>query len=212
MDFNKDYGILPTIELGDYSYVKPISDIPHILIEGNPEKRNRYVKMLINQLISGFPPSELLVSFIDNSGSHLLETEDDSHLFCANKTNDELIAKLAEELERRYSLILDSGCSNVIKFNSNMKEKGNEIIPTLVVIFNLDDDFCKDSDLFYCIMNLMQKGRGAGIHVMISATNLKKNKQSTLIKINAPLHITINEDSENKAIVNFQGEVNAVTF
>lgn len=212
MDFNKNHDAVPSINLGNCPYVMPIHDIPHVLIEGMTENRNKYIERLINQLASNYAPSELVISLLGINGRDLSKTHDDAHLFCPNSTTNELATKLVEELERRYSLIWDNDCDGILKFNLKMRKKGESIIPTLIAVCHLDDESYKDEKLFYCIANLLQKGRGAGIHLIISATNLKRNKKSAFIKYNTPMSIVVNDGSKGVATVNFNNEINVLTF
>lgn len=190
----------------------PIYNIPHILIEGMTENRNKYIEGLINQLTSNYDPSELLISVLGINSRDLFKTQDDAHSFYPNSTANELATKLVEELERRHTLIWDNDCDGILKFNLKMREKGESINPTLIAVYHLDDDFYKDEKLFYCIANLLQKGRGEGIHLIISTANLKRNMKSAIIKFNTPMSIAIDDGSKGVATVNFNNEINVLTF
>lgn len=212
MGINKCREVMPSIKLGNSSYEVAINDIPHILVVGKPENRNKYIKTLINQLVSNHTPLELLISFLGMRDTNFFEAQDDPHLFNADSIDGKLATKLVEELEKRYSLIWKSGFNNCATFNLSQKEKGDAIIPTMVVVFNLDDDSFKDDNLFYCLITLLQKGRAAGIHVIVLIPSLSKNKCPMLIKANTPMVISFEKEKNNGIIIDYKGKTKKMSF
>ena len=222
-----DIGI-PVI-LGEDRSGKPVvvdlSRAPHLLIAGATGTGTTLcVHSLILSLLSSFTPDELNLLMVDPKTVDFTYYASLPHLISpiitdVDKTPAEL-RLLVEEMERRYRLFSKVGSINISEFNSRKKlavteldDEGKEIpykIPKIVIIINeLADIMVSDArcEVEISIARIAQKGRAAGIHMIIATQTPRVNVITSVIKANMPTRIAFNVTSnvDSRVILDMGG-------
>ena len=102
------------------------------------------------------------------------------------------MSKLCEEMERRYVLFADNGCSNIKEFNEDAPGLGLEKLPYIVIFFDEYADIvdqCKDISM--PVVSIAQKARACGIHMCIATQRPSTNVVTGVIKANLPTHVAL---------------------
>ena len=141
-------------------------------------------------------PDDLKLVLVDPKKVEMSRYKDMPHLLCPIITdpNDAktLIERLCKEMEERYALFSDSGCTNIKEFNEDAPTLGKERLPYIVVV--LDEyadivDQCKEISM--PVVSLAQKARACGIHLLISTQRPSTNVVTGVIKANLPTHVAL---------------------
>ena len=172
-------------------------EFPHILIAGTTGSgKSIFVNSLIVTLIMRMSPDDLKLVLVDPKKVEMSRYKDMPHLLCPIITdpNDAktLIERLCKEMEERYSLFSDNGCTSIKEFNEDAPSLGLEKLPYIVVVLDEHADIvdqCKDISL--PIVSLAQKARACGIHLLISTQRPSTNVVTGVIKANLPTHVAL---------------------
>ena len=172
-------------------------EFPHILIAGTTGSgKSIFVNSIIVTLIMRNSPDDLKLVLVDPKKVEMSRYKDMPHLLCPIITdpNDAktLIERLCKEMEERYALFSDSGCTNIKEFNEDAPTLGKERLPYIVVV--LDEyadivDQCKEISM--PVVSLAQKARACGIHLLISTQRPSTNVVTGVIKANLPTHVAL---------------------
>ncbi len=199
--------------------VMDLSRAPHLLIAGSTGTGTTVcVHSLILSLLSRFTPDGLNLLMVDPKTVEFTRYSSLAHLAKpiisdVDRTPAELHL-LVEEMERRYRLFSKVGSLNISDFNSRKKlavaeldEDGKEIldkIPRIVIIINeLADIMVSDArcDVEMSIARIAQKGRAAGIHMIIATQTPRIQILTEMIKANISTRIAFSVSSEEESNV-----------
>ena len=117
-----------------------------------------------------------------------------------------VLRSLCVEMDERYKLLSEAGVNKVTLYNEKFKarklnpEKGHRYLPYLVTIVDEYADLTmtiggsaearkNSKEITNCIIRLAQKGRAAGIHVILATQRPSVDVISGLIKSNFPMRI-----------------------
>jgi len=102
----------------------------------------------------------------------------------------EVLESLAETMEERYRILEASGEVDVTEYN-----KRNPLLPHQVLLIDEYADLVMDSDykkrLEACVQRLGQKGRAAGVHLLLSTQRPDANIITPAIKANLQLTVAL---------------------
>ena len=101
------------------------------------------------------------------------------------------------EMERRYSMMRDNRTKNIIEYNDRVGEK--EKIPYIVFIIDELADLMMSGnkkEVETQISRIAQKGRAAGMHIIIATQRPSVNVITGLIKANIPSRIAFTVTSQ----------------
>ena len=161
---------------------------------------------LIMSLLSKFSPYDLRLILVDPKFVELAMYRPLPHLITP-VVNDPKLVPLAlrwgvNEMERRYQILAAVKAKNLEGFNSrpvkdepDLDEHGNVIpqkLPLLVIIIDeLADIMMTEAkgDVETSICRIAQKGRAAGIHLVIATQTPRKDIITGVIKANLPTKI-----------------------
>lgn len=122
------------------------------------------------------------------------------------KDAEKILKSLCIEMDDRYSLLSKAGVNNIKLYNSKYKERhlnpqnGHRFLPYLVVVVDEYADLTMTAgaspeskaagrSITNSIIRLAQKGRAAGIHVILATQRPSVDVISGLIKSNFPMRI-----------------------
>jgi len=188
-------------------YLTDLSKAPHLLIAGSTGSgKSVCMNTLIMSLLFRFSPDELKLIMVDPKVVELEMYRPIPHLITP-VVNDPKKVPLAlrwgvNEMERRYSVLAKVKAKNLAAFNSRPPDPQpviddyGEVIPQklpilIIIIDELADIMMTDakSDVETSICRIAQKGRAAGIHLVIATQSPRKEVVTGLIKANIPTKI-----------------------
>ena len=202
-----------------------LAKAPHLLIAGSTGSgKSVCMNTLIMSLLFRFSPSDLRLILVDPKVVELEMYTPLPHLITP-VVNDPKKVPLAlrwgvAEMEKRYRMIAKAKTRNLAGFNSRPPDKeqlfddaGNPIpekLPLLVIIVDeLADIMMTDakSDVETSIARIAQKGRAAGIHIVIATQRPSVNIITGVIKANLPTRIAFRVTSitDSRVILDQKG-------
>ena len=142
---------------------------------------------------------------------------------------EQILNALCAEMDERYKLMGDAGLNNFKQYNEKYKNRfllptdGHKYLPYLVVVIDEYADLvmaggsgaeAKKSakQIEAAIIRLAQKGRAAGIHVIIATQRPSVNVITGLIKANFPTRIAFRvlSGADSKTILDTTGAENLI--
>lgn len=202
-----------------------LAKAPHLLIAGSTGSgKSVCMNTLVMSLLFRFSPSQLRLIMVDPKVVELEMYRPLPHLITP-VVNDPKKVPLAlrwgvNEMERRYKVLAKVKAKNLAAFNSRPMENppvidddGKPIpakLPLLIIIVDeLADIMMTDakSDVETSICRIAQKGRAAGIHLVIATQTPRKDVVTGLIKANLPTKIAfkVGSNMDSRVILDSGG-------
>lgn len=188
-------------------FVTDLSSMPHLLIAGaTGAGKSVCMNTLIMSLLYRFSPDDLKLIMVDPKIVEMAMYKNLPHLITP-VVNDSGKVPLAlrwavAEMERRYLILAEERCKNIKGFNFRDTKKGEQLdafgkpipakMPYLVIIIDemadlMMTDARKDAET--SIARIAQKGRAAGIHLVLATQRPSANIITGVIKANLPTRI-----------------------
>ena len=202
-----------------------LSKAPHLLIAGSTGSgKSVCMNTLIMSLLFRFSPDELKLIMVDPKVVELEMYRPIPHLITP-VVNDPKKVPLAlrwgvNEMERRYMVLAKVKAKNLAAFNSRppdpkpvLDDYGIVVPPKLpiliIIIDELADIMMTDakSDVETSICRIAQKGRAAGVHLVIATQSPRKEVVTGLIKANIPTKIAfrVSNNMDSRVILDSVG-------
>ena len=181
---------------GDVIYAD-FDEFPHALVAGTTGSgKSIFVNSVIVSLIMRNSPDDLKMVLVDPKKVEMSRYKDMPHLLCPIITDAQeaklLMDKLCQEMEDRYALFSDNGCSNIKEFNEDAPSLGLEKLPYIMIFFDEYADMvdqCKEISM--PVVSIAQKARACGIHLCIATQRPSTNVVTGVIKANLPTHVAL---------------------
>lgn len=173
-------------------------EFPHLLVAGTTGSgKSIYIHSIICTLIMRMSPEELRIALVDPKKVEMTKYREMPHLLCpiiseASKAKV-MLDKLAVEMNDRYSKFVEADdASNIKQYNEWAVENKKPKMPYIIVV--LDEyadlvDNCKE--ISSPVVQIAQKARAAGIHLLISTQRPSTNVITGVIKGNLPTHVAL---------------------
>jgi hypothetical protein len=192
-----------TIPIGLTSNSRPIfesiSAMTHILVAGSTNSgKSNFMNMLICTLIRYNSPSKLQMMLVDLKGGmefsfykglpHLIKLPKIAPEGIVYERDDVLamLRWLVMEGERRMKMMTDAKAKNIGKYNAHRK---HNILPWILVVIDEWADIMyskQKKETETALVNLVQRMRAVGIHVVVCTQYPKKEVLTGLVKGNLP--------------------------
>ena len=181
---------------GDVIYAD-FDEFPHALVAGTTGSgKSIFVNSVIVSLIMRNSPDDLKMVLVDPKKVEMSRYKDMPHLLCPIITDAQeakcLMDKLCEEMEARYMLFSEHGCSNIKEFNEDAPGLGLDKLPYIMIFFDEYADMvdqCKEISM--PVVSIAQKARACGIHMCIATQRPSTNVVTGVIKANLPTHVAL---------------------
>ena len=181
---------------GDVIYAD-FDEFPHMLCAGTTGSgKSIFTNSIIVTLIMRNSPDDLKMVLIDPKKVEMSRYKDMPHLLCPIITEAKeakvLMDKLCLEMEERYQLFAQNGCSNIKEFNEDAPGLGLEKLPYIMIFFDEYADIvdqCKEISM--PVVSIAQKARACGIHLSIATQRPSTNVVTGVIKANLPTHVAL---------------------
>lgn len=185
-----------------------LGKMPHLLIAGTTGSgKSVMTNTLISSLLYRNAPSDMKLIIVDPKQVEMAQYEDIPHLLTPIITSVEKALSAmnwsVNEMERRYSLMAEKKVKKIEDYNKKIAatepvtmkdENGNEQkhdggrMPYIVIIIDEMADLMMmaGKDLERLIVRIAQKGRAAGIHLVLATQRPEVKVITGLIKANIP--------------------------
>jgi S-DNA-T family DNA segregation ATPase FtsK/SpoIIIE len=208
-----------------------ISELPHLLIAGATKSgKSVMVHSLITSLLYRNGPEALRLILVDPKQVELTLYENIPHLLTPviiePKRSIAALAWAGKEMERRYTVLKESGVRDVHEYHEAvstpwMEKHQNELdneevlataperMPRIVIIIDELADIMQayPRELEGAIVKLAQKSRAVGIHLVLSTQSPRAEIVTGLIKANMPARIALKVSTivESRIVLDDQG-------
>lgn len=188
--------------------VEDLARAPHLLIAGTTGSGKSVCINAILASLLDHAPAALRLCLIDPKQVELAPYGGIPHLIAPVVVDmaeaAAAVAWAADEMERRYTLLADSGCRDLASYNARA-----EPLPRIVYIV----DEMADLMMMYGasveppIVRIAQKARAVGIHLILSTQRPSADVITGLIKSNIPSRIAfrVNSGTDSRIILDTMG-------
>ena len=184
-------------------YAKHPSELKFVLIDPKMVEFTRYSKLL----------KHYMAVMPDASDG---QEEMDNAIVKQPKQAEEILQSLCIEMDERYRLLNSAETGNIKEYNAKYKtghlrpEDGHHFLPYIMVVIDEYADLTipwgmgmkskMASNIMASIIRLAQKGRAAGIHVIIATQRPSDEVITGLIKANFPTRIAFRVSTRTDSI------------
>lgn len=180
-----------------------ISKMPHLLIAGSSGSGKSVVihSLLVSMLYKNSPET-LRVILIDPKRVELSLYNDIPHIAAPVITDPKkaiLALKFAiQEMENRYSLLLEKKSRDIFSYNRACVERGEPTIPFFLIIIDELADLMATfpREIEASVVRLAQMARATGIHLVVSTQRPSVEVVTGLIKANITSRIALQVASQ----------------
>lgn len=195
----------------------PFSEAPHTLIAGTTGSGKSVLsKFFLISMLAKTTPDDLRMQIIDPKYIDFVPFEKSPFNFSNVITdikNDAVpfMKYLVIMMEERFKMFKDKagGTENLVEYNEWALENGEEKIPYIVVFIDEVADMMNQvqDEIEEPIQRLGQKGRAAGIHLIMSTQRPSREVITGLIKANLPtkLALSVGSDVDSRIILGTNG-------
>jgi DNA segregation ATPase FtsK/SpoIIIE, S-DNA-T family len=212
------------------SVVTKMDSMPHLLIAGaTGTGKSVGLNSMIIGLLYKATPDEVKMIMIDPKRIELSVYQDIPHLISPVVTDmkkaTNALLWAVKEMERRYEILEQTGCRNIIQYNDRLKdllstaendsenepqfnaEIGYEKLPYIVIIVDelADLMMVASKDVEFALTRLAQMARAAGIHLIVATQRPSVDVLTGNIKANFPTRISFQVSSRVDARIIFDG-------
>ena len=195
-------------DISGKAVVANLAKMPHLLIAGTTGSgKSVMTNTLITSLIYRNAPSDMKLIIVDPKQVEMAQYNDIPHLLTPVIVSTEKALSAMKwavnEMERRYTLMAEEKVKNITDYNDKMAKggkvtmtdkDGNEQkhdggkMPYIVIIIDEMADLMMmaGKDLEMLIVRIAQKGRAAGIHLVLATQRPEVKVITGLIKANIP--------------------------
>jgi S-DNA-T family DNA segregation ATPase FtsK/SpoIIIE len=203
------------IVLGEDVAGKPmawdISKMPHMLIAGSTGSgKSVFIHSLLSSLLFRATPQEVKFIIIDPKSVELREYEDIPHLLAPVVTDMDKTASVfmwaVEEMEKRYKLFEKARAKNIDDYN---EKSGIQVMPYIVIVVDeFGDIMIRDpARIEDSVIRLAQKGRAAGVHLILATQRPSADAITGLIRANITCRVAfrVQNQIESRVIIGMPG-------
>ena len=186
-------------DISGKAVVANLAKMPHLLIAGTTGSgKSVMTNTLISSLLYRNAPSDMKLIIVDPKQVEMAQYQDIPHLLTPIITQTEKALSAMKwavgEMERRYSLMAEEKVKNIADYNAKMAKSAADNpekegkMPYIVIIIDEMADLMMmaGKDLEMLIVRIAQKGRAAGIHLVLATQRPEVKVITGLIKANIP--------------------------
>ncbi|MBR3131568.1 DNA translocase FtsK 4TM domain-containing protein [Candidatus Saccharibacteria bacterium] len=198
-------------DISGKSVVANLAKMPHLLIAGTTGSgKSVMTNTLISSLLYRNSPSDLKLIIVDPKQVEMALYDGIPHLLTPIITSTEkalsALKWAVNEMEKRYTLMAEKKVKNISDYNARIEGDENEIrvedgeikeveekpqegkMPYIVIVIDEMADLMMmaGKDLEMLIVRIAQKGRAAGIHLVLATQRPEVKVITGLIKANVP--------------------------
>ncbi|MDO4967621.1 MAG: DNA translocase FtsK [Candidatus Saccharibacteria bacterium] len=204
-------------DISGNSVVANLAKMPHLLIAGTTGSgKSVMTNTLISSLLYRNAPSDLKLIIVDPKQVEMVQYDAIPHLLTPiiNSTDKALSAMkwAVNEMERRYTEMAEQKVKKIEDYNTKMSKEQVEDgtkMPYIVIIIDEMADLMMQAgkDLEQLIVRIAQKGRAAGMHLVLATQRPEVKVITGLIKANVPGRIAfaVNNNTDSRIMLDMGG-------
>lgn len=187
-------------DISGKAVVANLAKMPHLLIAGTTGSgKSVMTNTLISSLLYRNAPSDMKLIIVDPKQVEMAQYDGIPHLLTPIITQVEKALSAmrwaVNEMEKRYTLMAEERVKNIVDYNAKMAKKAGEgqaekgaQMPYIVILIDEMADLMMmaGKDLEMPIVRIAQKGRAAGIHLVLATQRPEVKVITGLIKANIP--------------------------
>lgn len=184
-------------DISGKAVVANLAKMPHLLIAGTTGSgKSVMTNSLISSLLYRNAPSDMKLIIVDPKQVEMAQYNDIPHLLTPIIVSVEKALSAMKwavnEMERRYTLMAEVKVKNISDYNTRIAKNGtdaeNSKMPYIVIVVDEMADLMMmaGKDLEMLIVRIAQKGRAAGIHLVLATQRPEVKVITGLIKANIP--------------------------
>lgn len=187
-------------DISGKAVVGNLAKMPHLLIAGTTGSgKSVMTNTLISSLLYRNAPSDMKLIIVDPKQVEMAQYDGIPHLLTPIITQvDKALSAMkwaVNEMEKRYTLMAEERVKNIVDYNAKMAKKAEgdaenkgEQMPYIVILIDEMADLMMmaGKDLEMPIVRIAQKGRAAGIHLVLATQRPEVKVITGLIKANIP--------------------------
>ncbi|MBP5648265.1 DUF87 domain-containing protein [Candidatus Saccharibacteria bacterium] len=187
-------------DISGHAVVANLAKMPHLLIAGTTGSgKSVMTNTLISSLLYRNTPSDMKLIIVDPKQVEMAQYQDIPHLLTPIITQTEKALSAMKwavgEMERRYTLMAEEKVKNIADYNvkiaktaaDGQDDKPNKMPYIVIVIDEMADlMMMAGKDLELLIVRIAQKGRAAGVHLVLATQRPEVKVITGLIKANIP--------------------------
>ena len=187
-------------DISGKAVIANLAKMPHLLIAGTTGSgKSVMTNTLITSLLYRNSPSDMKLIIVDPKQVEMAQYQDIPHLLTPIITQTEKALSAMKwavgEMERRYTLMADEKVKNIADYNTKIAsqsskddEQKSSKMPYIVIVIDEMADLMMmaGKDLEMLIVRIAQKGRAAGIHLVLATQRPEVKVITGLIKANIP--------------------------
>lgn len=188
-----------------------IGKMPHMLIAGSTGSgKSVFIHSLLSSMLFRATPQEVKFIIIDPKSVELKDYEDIPHLLAPIVTDmDKTVSVFmwaVEEMERRYKLFDQARARNIDDYN---EKSGIQVMPYIVIVVDeFGDIMIRDpARIEENVIRLAQKGRAAGVHLILATQRPSADAITGLIRANITCRVAfrVQNQIESRVIIGMTG-------
>ncbi len=192
----------------------PLDETPHMLVAGaTGSGKSICLNTIIVSLIMRATPDEVRIVLVDPKRVEFNSYMSIPHLLCPVITDAKRAAvalrKLCDEMERRYSLLQQSGKKNIQLYNNYVRSTGGDPLPYIVVIVDELGDLMTvaKAEVEDSVRRITQLARAAGIHLIVATQRPSVDVITGVIKANIPSRVAfaVSSNQDSRTILDESG-------
>ena len=184
-------------DISGKAVVANLAKMPHLLIAGTTGSgKSVMTNTLISSLLYRNAPSDMKLIIVDPKQVEMAQYQDIPHLLTPIITQtDKALSAMkwaVGEMERRYTLMAKEKVKNIADYNAKIAKsddaENTSKMPYIVIVIDEMADLMMmaGKDLEMLIVRIAQKGRAAGIHLVLATQRPEVKVITGLIKANIP--------------------------
>ena len=171
-----------------------LAKAPHMLIAGaTGSGKSETVHAILASLISRNAAQPCAITIIDMKGTEFRYCKDADFVWLIDSVNDALRALQAFciEMDTRYKELAEIDCADVSEAYEKGYNKDVRFVPQVIIIDELADLMLQNRQVEKEIIRIAQKGRAAGLHLILATQRPSRDVVTGLIKANVPTKIAL---------------------
>jgi S-DNA-T family DNA segregation ATPase FtsK/SpoIIIE len=191
-----------------------LAKMPHLLVAGTTGSgKSACINALLSSILLRATPHEVRLVLVDPKQVELNHYESIPHLLTPVITSPRMaanaLANLVKEMEQRYGMMSLARARSLPELNRARDQRSEPPLPyVLCVIDELADlMMVAPAEVEDCVIRLAQKGRAAGIHLVLATQSPRVDVITGMIKANVPSRIAfaVSSQTDSRVILDHNG-------